>query len=116
MICPACNADSPSSARFCLNCGGPLTARCERCVAALPAAARFCPACGQAVAQAENLHPSDTASAGQRKLVTVLFADLVGFTAFAHDRDPEEVRDHIQPLLARFDAVIAAHGGRTEKH
>ncbi len=48
--------------------------------------------------------------------MTVLFADLAGFTAFAHGRDPEEVREQIQPLLARFDALIVAHGGATEKH
>ncbi len=53
---------------------------------------------------------------GERKLVTVLFGDLAGFTAFSAERDPEEVQEYITGLWARLDALIAAHGGTTEKH
>src|SRR6185436_12441452 len=53
---------------------------------------------------------------GQRKQVTVLFADFAGFTAFTHRRDAEEVRDYMTSLWAQIDPIIAAHGGETEKH
>ena len=52
----------------------------------------------------------------QRKQVTVLFADLSGFTALAEQMDPEEVRDLMNALWSRLDAAIAAHGGTVDKH
>jgi len=52
----------------------------------------------------------------QRKQVTVLFADVSGFTAMAEALDPEEVRNVMHTLWARLDAVIIAHGGIIDKH
>ena len=118
MKCEACGADNAPTARFCLNCGAGLQARCSHCAAELPSGARFCPACGQPVPTASSGERDQTASipAGERKQVTVLFADFSGFTAFSAKLDAEEVRDCMTSLWARLDAVITAHGGTIEKH
>jgi ribosomal protein L40E len=94
MSCVRCQTDNPRQAKFCLECGAPLTARCESCGAALPAGARFCLQCGQPVGRgagasprfaspgsytpphlAEKILTSKGALEGERKQVTVLFAD-----------------------------------------
>jgi len=54
--------------------------------------------------------------AGQRKQVTVLFADFSGFTSFAERQDPEDLHAHMSSLWQRLDALISAHGGTVEKH
>ena len=120
MFCPACGTQNVESAALCLKCGTPFAAKCVSCQAELPAGARFCPACGQPVKTGPTttipqpqsaIHP-----AGERKQVTVLFADFAGFTSFVHKRDAEEVRDFMSTVWARLDEIIAIHGGITEKH
>jgi class 3 adenylate cyclase/tetratricopeptide (TPR) repeat protein len=56
------------------------------------------------------------ADAAQRKLVTILFADVSGFTAMSETMDAEEVRDTMNALWEKLDAAILAHGGRVDKH
>jgi class 3 adenylate cyclase len=68
--------------------------------------ARFCPSCG--VAQG-------TASAGERRVVTVVFADLAGFTTMAEGRDPEAVKDLLDTCFGALVPVIDAHGGVVDK-
>ena len=118
MTCEACGADNTSAARFCLKCGAGLQLRCAQCSADLPPGARFCPACGQSVepASPSGNDQTDTGIIGERKQVTVLFADFSGFTAYSSARDAEDVRDYITSLWDRLDAIITAHGGTIEKH
>src|SRR5688572_16413895 len=96
MKCPRCQQDNPAHARFCLGCGSRLALACASCGAELPGTARFCLQCGQAVATftaaeraaapetytprhlAEKILTSKAALEGERKHVTVLFADLKG--------------------------------------
>ena len=81
---------------------------CWACQAELPPGARFCPGCGIRVHQ--------VARAGEeRKVVTVLFADLVGSTAQADQRDPEDVRATLVPFYQRMRAELERFGGRVEK-
>jgi len=118
MHCEACGADNASSARFCFSCGAALAERCAHCAAELPSGARFCPACGKPVSSPAlaTTPPNAKFAADERKQVTVLFADLSGFTTFAHKLDPEEVRDYVVSLWNRLDAIIKARGGTVEKH
>src|SRR6266542_4499564 len=126
MICSNCGAENPSVGKFCLQCGHRLARACPACGTALPSDARFCGECGSTIAP--NQAPSRAGDAGpvarapgpaepatERRLVSVLFADLVGFTTLSESRDSEEVRD----LLSRyFDAcrtVISRYGGTVEK-
>ncbi|HWX21750.1 MAG TPA: adenylate/guanylate cyclase domain-containing protein [Candidatus Binatia bacterium] len=117
MYCAACGAENPAKAIGCGRCGAALAARCAHCQVELPAGARFCPNCGQP-AEARPTEPgtSGPPSSGERKQVTVLFADFAGFTAFTHKQDAEDVRDFLSSVWARLDGLIAAHGGLTEKH
>ncbi|MGH3109932.1 MAG: ATP-binding protein [Gaiellaceae bacterium] len=80
---------------------------CSACGAALPAEARFCPACGAAVAAAP-------AAGEERKLATVLFADLVGSTALAESEDPERVRVRLERFYDAMSDEIERTGGTVE--
>src|SRR5580765_3059768 len=106
--CAACGTDNPEGARFCASCGSPLRAGCSSCGAALPPGARFCSACGAPVAAALQ-------RGEERKVVTVLFADLVGFTGQSEQLDPEDVRHLLRPYYARLRAELERYGGTVEK-
>ena len=117
VICSSCGAENREGARFCGECGSPLAAVCPSCGAPNPPDKRFCDQCGTQLAAGEaGAAPAlRAAPTSERRLVSVLFADLVGFTALSEDRDAEEVRE----LLSRyFDAarqVIERFGGTVEK-
>jgi class 3 adenylate cyclase/tetratricopeptide (TPR) repeat protein len=72
----------------------------------VPDEARFCPSCGQAVSRS---------SAEERRVVTVLFGDLVGFTTLAEHRDPEQVKRLVDACFERLVADVVAFGGRIDK-
>jgi class 3 adenylate cyclase/tetratricopeptide (TPR) repeat protein len=106
--CPTCSTENVDGARFCASCGSPLGEACANCGTAIPAGARFCPACGTPV---EPLAP-----AGQeRKLVTVLFADVTGSTELGERLDPERLRDIMASYFDAMRAEIEAEGGTVEK-
>src|SRR6185369_755215 len=115
MFCVVCGAENPAAARFCVNCGAGLAARCPHCQTVLSAGARFCPACGKPT-DAPETKPVPRSAPSERKQVTVLFADFAGYTAFAHGRDAEDVRDYLIALWTKLDGIIIAHGGVIEKH
>jgi class 3 adenylate cyclase/tetratricopeptide (TPR) repeat protein len=130
MACPRCSHESPPSARFCTECGARLALACASCGAALSEGARFCGACGWSVEAQRTDHPrfaspeaytprhlaekirtSGKAIAGERKQVTVLFADLKGSMELLADRDPEETRKLLDPVLEHMmDAVHKYEG------
>jgi class 3 adenylate cyclase len=80
---------------------------CRSCGADLPPAARFCASCGE---------PVSVRSGDERKVVTVLFADLVGSTATGSTQDPEEFGAAIRPQLARMREALEHYGGTIEKY
>ena len=80
--------------------------QCTACGSAVPAGARFCPACGHSVALAQP---------EERRIVTVLFADLVGFTGLAEHMDPEQVKRLIDTCFERLVEVVVEFGGRVDK-
>src|SRR6056297_659179 len=81
-------------------------ASCASCLLALPDGARFCPSCGHEVAPT---------SFEERRVVTVVFADLVGYTALSERLDPERVKRLIDASFERLIADITAFGGRIDK-
>ena len=125
MHCPRCRHESLPSSRFCTECGARLALVCAGCGAELAEGVRFCGQCGLSVESqragqtrfaspeaytprhlAEKIRTSRTAIAGERKQVTVLFADLKGSMELLADRDPEETRKLLDPVLEHMmDAV-----------
>ncbi|MET0566899.1 MAG: adenylate/guanylate cyclase domain-containing protein [Acidimicrobiia bacterium] len=113
MICSVCNTENPANNRFCGNCGNPLATTCSTCGASNEAGTNFCGQCGTSLAGAQN-PPASTVTA-ERRLVTVLFADLAGFTEFSEGRDAEEVRDFQTSYFDQSRRVIQLFGGIIEK-
>src|SRR5262245_32719676 len=115
MHCPRCQHENPPAAKYCLECGSRLASTCAQCGTPLPGSAKFCLECGQPVTAppgqspsphaytpkhlAEKILRSRSAMEGERKQVTVLFADLKGSMELLADRDPEEARKLLDPVL-----------------
>src|SRR5205809_4535658 len=76
---------------------------------------RFCGECGSALAEETPAAPAPAANAAERRLVSVLFADLVGFTSLSESRDPEEVRDLLSRYFDTCRRLIDRYGGTVEK-
>jgi len=112
----ACGAEVASTDRFCSQCGAPQVKPCPGCGAENPPGHRFCPACGTPLSDAAaRTSPTVSQSVSERRLVSVLFADLVGFTTLSEHRDPEEVRELLSNYFDRSRAVIGRYGGTVEK-
>jgi class 3 adenylate cyclase/tetratricopeptide (TPR) repeat protein len=121
-VCSNCAATVPDGAKFCGECGTPLLARCGTCgTVAGQAEQRFCLECGTAlpaatagpVAQPASAAPA--ASTVERRQVSVLFADLTGFTSFSEKRDAEDVREMLSDYFDSSRRIIDSYGGRVEK-
>jgi tetratricopeptide (TPR) repeat protein len=132
MRCPHCEANTPDGAKFCIECGTPLKPRRPRCGAETLPRAKFCGECGTPLTAqspappfapphiplrytprylAEKVLTSRAALEGERKQVTVLFADLKGSMELLAERDPEEACAILDPVLERMmDAVHRYEG------
>jgi class 3 adenylate cyclase/tetratricopeptide (TPR) repeat protein len=130
MKCPRCQHENPPQAKFCLECGARVALTCTKCRSELPAGAKFCLECGAPVASqttaearfaspesytprhlAEKILTSKSALEGERKQVTVLFADLKGSMELLADRDPEEARKILDPVLERMMEAVHRYEG-----
>jgi class 3 adenylate cyclase/tetratricopeptide (TPR) repeat protein len=127
MLCLQCSHENPAGARFCNGCGGRLETICPGCGQVNPPASRFCNGCGQQLGAAavltrtpdsytpkhlaEKILTSKAALEGERKQVTVLFADLKGSMELLADRDPEEARKLLDPVLERMMEAVHRYEG-----
>jgi class 3 adenylate cyclase len=128
--CPRCQHENPPGSAFCLECGGRLAPVCASCGAELPVGSKFCNKCGTPVATeaptqprfaspeaytpkhlAEKILTSKAALEGERKQVTVLFADLKGSMELLADRDPEEARKILDPVLEQMMEAVHRYEG-----
>ena len=119
MLCPSCGTENPQGKKFCIECGTPLALACATCGAALEGTEKFCGECGapfaaQAPAGAAT-PPAPVAPAAERRLVSVLFADLVGFTTLSESRDSEEIRELLSRYFDTCSRLIGLYGGTVEK-
>src|SRR5262245_43496788 len=132
MLCSACRHENRPQAKFCAGCGAPLARRCVSCSSELPAGARLCDSCGAPVETAapatapvrapgaytpqhlaEKILANRSALEGERKQVTVLFADVAGFTALSTRLDPEDLHSvmdgcfrHIMEAVHRYEGTV----------
>ena len=104
-ICGSCGQGNRSGARFCSQCGAGLPVTCASCGAELAPDARFCDDCGAAL----------TASRVARKVVSVVFGDLVGSTALQETLDPETTRGVMARFYDAMGVVVARHGGEVHR-
>jgi tetratricopeptide (TPR) repeat protein/class 3 adenylate cyclase len=107
--------DNPPDAVTCGHCGALLGKRCPRCQEALPPHALFCLACGLALPQPDlSAPPSLSRQAGifgERRLATILFSDLTGYTAMNETLDPEEVEGLMRRIKEGAVEIVERHGG-----
>jgi class 3 adenylate cyclase/tetratricopeptide (TPR) repeat protein len=118
--CSACGADNREGRRFCAACASPLPLACPACGGRNEPGEAFCGDCaaplgGTAAALPAPRAPITPPPVAERRHVSVLFADLVGFTSFAEERDAEEVRDTLTRYSELASTVIGRHGGTAEK-
>src|SRR5687767_6767204 len=123
--CGNCGTDNPPGARFCMNCGNALARTCPACGEAAPPNARFCMNCGTSISGGEGAPaptappaaaPAVTALPEERRQVTVVFADLSGYTAVAESMDPEAVKSLVDRSLQRLGKEVDRYGGRVDKY
>ncbi len=132
MKCASCQHENESADKFCSECGSPLVGKCASCGAALKAGAKFCSECSSSTEPtpprstnepptrrvadytpkhlADKILQSKSALEGERKQVTVLFADIQGSMQLATQLDPEQWHQ----LLERYFAILAAAVHRFE--
>jgi class 3 adenylate cyclase len=109
--CPQCGHENDTGQSFCGYCGNKLVLTCDACGATAPVGFRFCGSCGAQLQLLSNDRPSGE----ERRVVSVIFVDLVGFTSRAERLDPEDVRAMLTPYYASLRQQIEAFGGRVEK-
>jgi hypothetical protein len=123
VICSNCGAENPAGAKFCNECATPLAVTCPNCGTANAPSAKFCSECATPLSAgapvpsvaASPARASVPAPVAERRLVSILFADLVGFTTLSDGRDPEEARDLLSRYFGLAREVIERYGGTVEK-
>jgi hypothetical protein len=131
MKCPRCQHENPVGMKFCGQCAAPLGAACPACGTVNPPGNRFCGQCAAPLSPlspdsrekvagpdsytprhlAEKILTSKAALEGERKQVTVLFADLKGSMELLAERDPEEARKLLDPVLERMMEAVHRYEG-----
>src|ERR1041384_3803951 len=129
MNCSRCQHDNPAGVKFCGECGARLESVCAACGAANPPANKFCGQCGTPLTPAvtstkfaspetytpkhlaEKILTSKNALEGERKQVTVLFADMKGSMELLADRDPEEARKLLDPVIVHMMEAVHRYEG-----
>ena len=117
--CSHCGAENPPGQKFCGDCGTALATVCSSCGSPNPPGKNFCGECGAALtavpAPAATAASTTAGPVAERRLVSVLFADLVGFTTLSESRDPEEVRDLLSRYFDTCRRLVGLYGGTVEK-
>src|SRR5215210_6271067 len=125
MGCLSCGFENPGGRKFCSRCGSSLALACPACGGGVAAEDRFCGECGAALgAEPALAHgeppgatpgPKPRLTEAERRLVSVLFADLVGFTTLSEGRDAEEVRELLTRYFDTCRRLVGRYGGVVEK-
>ena len=125
MVCSFCASSNDDGSSFCEECGSALAVPCPSCGTPTTPGKRFCRSCGSPLpgSAAQSAPPATTGSAdlgtsvpvAERRVCSVLFCDLVGFTTLSESRDPEEVRELLSEYFDVARTVVERYGGVVEK-
>lgn len=122
MRCPHCAKDNSEASAFCGGCGAPLYRKCKACGHCNEIDARYCVSCGEPLAEAAapTQNPSQllrklSASGGERKRLTVLFADIRNSTGLIAAIDPEQAMRRIEPVLDAMKDAVHRYDGIVNK-
>jgi class 3 adenylate cyclase len=113
VTCSACGAENPAGHKFCGECGAALATGCPACGRQFVPGQKFCGECGTQLSREVEAPRRETVA--ERKLVSVLFADLVGFTAASEARDAEDTRELLSRYFDTCRRLIELYGGTVEK-
>ena len=114
MRCSNCDTNNAADARFCIDCGTALGQACPSCHSNNPPAARFCGQCGTALV-AKQAASKSSASDGELKQITVLFADVSGSTELIERLDPEEAARRLAPAIEAMHEAVRRFEGSVVK-
>src|SRR6059036_937256 len=102
MQCAACGSENEAGRKFCGECGSALSLPCPTCGGSNTPGVKFCGECGALLGDPPEAAPVEREEpTAERRLVSVLFADLVGFTTLSESRDSEEVRELLSAYFER---------------
>ncbi len=113
MKCPNCSFDNPDDKKFCGECGARMEQICPECHSPNPSRSKFCGECGHPLT--EPTKEKAVALESERKHATVLFSDLVGYTAMTEKLDPEDVKEIMSRIFGEVAQVVAKYGGFIER-
>lgn len=114
MICASCGTTNTDDANFCNNCGRNLGSGCAACGTENPPQANFCNNCGSSLGGVGA--PDGQTDPGERRLVSALFADLVGFTPLSESHDAEDIRSMLLRYFEHAQKVVEHFGGQIDKY
>ncbi|MDP9067417.1 MAG: AAA family ATPase [Actinomycetota bacterium] len=119
LFCANCDAPNRTGRKFCTSCGAALEAGCPTCGAVLDPGGAFCGECGtpvvEAAVSAADPFAETTSVWAERRVVSVLFVDLVAFTTYSEHRDPEDVRDMLALYFEQAENIVGLYGGVVER-
>jgi class 3 adenylate cyclase/tetratricopeptide (TPR) repeat protein len=133
MKCPKCDHENTAEAKFCEHCAAPLGRACANCGSRASSRAKFCSECGHALKPpaddarfaspkrytpphlADKILTSRLALAGERKQVTVLFADIKGSMELLGNLDPEDAQKLLEPVIERMIEAVHRYEGTVNK-
>jgi len=113
MTCPACGTENEAERKFCGECGSSLALACPACQAPNPPGTKFCGECGASLVEGNAATVREHTA--ERRLVSVLFVDLVGFTAASEGRDAEDTRELLTRYFELARTTIERYDGVVEK-
>ena len=120
MRCIKCELENRAGRKFCAACGSVLPISCQECGFANEPAERYCGGCGHTLGGGETIaaiEPARTTDPdGDRRPVTVMFCDLVGYTQLSSVLDPEDVHALLEHFFALVDGTVDRFGGTIDKH
>ena len=121
MTCPSCGTENRAGRKFCVECGGALALKCPACGSPHEAGEKFCGECGGALASSDQRQPQKQPTSANpvtrnpvseaRKVVTIIFADLIGSTSLHERLDPESVTRLMERYYRAMRGAVETHGG-----